>query len=174
MARKRIVSNPHKLTVRQVLATGAGDHTDGRACSFACAASPSVGSSGTPRQAAVGEMGLGVARRGSTAQAGDALTLARGLAHAAREQLTQDIDPIDSRDGKHAAARAAEAARKATPTAKRDASRWHAWLVRTTSASSSRPPPTSTPRSGLPRSTTRCRAVACWAKSAHRAEPPTS
>jgi hypothetical protein len=115
MARKRIVSNLHQLTVREVLAADDGDHSDGGGVLLRVRGESAswvfryTAASGRRR-----EMGLGVARRGSTAQAGDALTLARGLAHGAREQLAQDVDPIDARDGKRAAAQATETAKKAT------------------------------------------------------------
>lgn len=114
MARKRIVSNLHQLTVREVLAAGEGDHTDGGGLLRRVRGeSASWVFRYTAASSRRREMGLGVARRGSTAQAGDALTLARGLAHSAREQLAQDIDPIDARDGKRADAQAAETAKKA-------------------------------------------------------------
>ena len=113
MARKRIVSNLHQLTVREVLAAGDGDHTDGGGLLLRVRGESAswvfryTAASGRRR-----EMGLGVARRGSTAQAGDALTLARGLAHKAREQLALNIDPIDARDGQRATAEAADQAKK--------------------------------------------------------------
>ena len=112
MARKRIVSNLHQLTVREVLAAGDGDHTDGGGLLLRVRGESAswvfryTAASGRRR-----EMGLGVARRGSTAQAGDALTLARGLAHKAREQLALNIDPIDARDGQRATAEAADQAK---------------------------------------------------------------
>jgi integrase len=121
MARKRIVSNLHQLTVREVLAAGDGDHSDGGGLLLRVRGESAswvfryTAASGRRR-----EMGLGVARRASTAQAGDALTLARGLAHKAREQLAQEIDPIDARDGQRATAAATEQAKKSA--AKRERS----------------------------------------------------
>ena len=115
MVRKRIVSNLHQLTVREVLAAGDGDHTDGGGLLLRVRGESAnwvfryTAASGRRR-----EMGLGVAHRGSTAQAGDAITLARDLARDARDLLQRDVDPIDARDGKRAEAAAKEQAKKAT------------------------------------------------------------
>ena len=58
------------------------------------------------------EMGLGQVDRGSLSAAGQALTLARDLAHKAREGLRRGVDPIDERDAARAAARESEAAER--------------------------------------------------------------
>ena len=115
MARKRTASNLHQLTVREVQAAPDGDHTDGGGLMLRVRDGGASSSWVFRYTAATGrrrEMGLGVARRGSAAQAGDGLTLARGLAHAAREQLALGVDPIDARDGQRAAAQAADTAKK--------------------------------------------------------------
>ncbi|MFZ5549020.1 MAG: tyrosine-type recombinase/integrase [Pseudomonadota bacterium] len=59
------------------------------------------------------EMGLGIAHRGTTAQAGEAVTTARRLAHEARDKLARGVDPIDERDQARIEKQAAEAAGKA-------------------------------------------------------------
>jgi integrase len=59
------------------------------------------------------EMGLGVAHRGSTAQAGDTLTAARDKAHDARQLLRDGTDPLDAKEQRREALREAEAATKA-------------------------------------------------------------
>lgn len=59
------------------------------------------------------EMGLGVARRSTPAQAGESLTSARKAAQKAREQLAEGIDPIDERDRRAKALKLAEATQKA-------------------------------------------------------------
>lgn len=101
------------LTVKQVQAAGEGDLADGgglllrirgASCSWVLRF---TAPSGRRRQ-----MGLGVARRGSAAQAGESLTAARRQAQEAREQLLQGLDPIDAREKRRAAAQAAEHARK--------------------------------------------------------------
>jgi hypothetical protein len=82
------------------------------------------------------EMGLGVALRGTTAQAGESLTAARDAAHRAREQLRANIDPIEARDGHREALRQAEAKKKAEIIV--SAGHWRAQRATITSASSSR------------------------------------
>lgn len=112
--RKRTSTNLHQLSVKAVQNAGDGDTTDGGGLLLRVRGESAswvfryTAASGRRR-----EMGLGVARRGSAAQAGDGLTLARGLAHNAREQLALDVDPIDARDGKRANAQAQEQAKKA-------------------------------------------------------------
>ena len=114
MARKRTASNLHLLTVKQVQNAPDGDLTDGGGLLLRVRGDSAswvwryTAATGKRR-----EMGLGVARRGSAAQAGDGLTLARGLAHKAREQLALGVDPIDARDGERAVAQAAEQVKKA-------------------------------------------------------------
>ena len=115
MARKRTATNLHQLTVKAVQNAGDGDLTDGGGLLLRVRGDSAswvfryTAATGKRR-----EMGLGVARRGSASQAGDGLTLARSLAHNAREQLALGIDPIDERDGRRAAAQAVDEAKKAT------------------------------------------------------------
>ncbi len=58
-------------------------------------------------------MGLGVAHRSNTAQAGASTTGARDAAHAARELLRQGVDPIDERERRRSVAQGAELAKRA-------------------------------------------------------------
>jgi integrase len=114
MARKRIVSNLHQLTVREILAAPEGDLSDGGGLILRLrgqSASWVFRYTATSRRRR--EMGLGVARLGSNAQAGDSLTTARDLARNARDLLQRDVDPIDERDGRRATAQAQEQATKA-------------------------------------------------------------
>ena len=114
MATKRTAARLHLMTVREVQAAKDGDHSDGgglllrvrgESCSWVFRY---TGPSGRRR-----EMGLGVARRGIPAQAGEALTGARDDAHKARELLRQGVDPIEARDQRREAAQQAEATAKA-------------------------------------------------------------
>ncbi len=114
MARKRIVSNLHQLTVREILSATDGDLSDGGGLILRIRGQSAswvlryTAATGRRR-----EMGLGIARRGSTAQAGDSVTTARDLARDARDLLARNVDPIDERDGRKAAARAIEEQQKA-------------------------------------------------------------
>jgi integrase len=114
MARKRIVSNLHQLTVREVLAAPDGDLSDGGGLILRIRGQSA---SWVLRYTAVTgkrrEMGLGVARLGSNAQAGDSLVNARKNAGKARDLLERGIDPIDERDAERAAAQALDQAKKA-------------------------------------------------------------
>ncbi len=114
MARKRTATNLHQLTVKQVQNAPEGDLTDGGGLLLRVRGESA---SWVLRfRAATGrrrEMGLGLARRGSAAQAGDSLTTARDLARDARDLLARGVDPIDERDGRKAAAQAQEQAKKA-------------------------------------------------------------
>lgn len=112
--RKKTTARLHLLTARQVLNAGDGDHSDGGGLLLRVRGESAswvfryTSPSGRRR-----EMGLGVAFRGSAAQAGETLTAARDSAHVAREQLRVDIDPIDARDTRRESERQAEEARKA-------------------------------------------------------------
>ncbi len=114
MARKRIVSNLHQLTVREVLAAPEGDTSDGGGLILRIRGQSAswvlryTATTGRRR-----EMGLGVARLGSNAQAGESLTTARDLARDARDLLQRGVDPIDEREGRRIAAQALEAQKKA-------------------------------------------------------------
>jgi hypothetical protein len=114
MASKKSVSNLHRRTALEMLAASEGDLSDGGGLLLRVRGESAswvfrYSSPGGRRR----EMGLGIARRGSKAQAGDSLTLARRLAHDARELLAKDVDPIDERDVRREAAQAQEQAGKA-------------------------------------------------------------
>ena len=80
MARKRIVSNLHRLAVREVQAAGDGDHADGGGLLLrARGQSASWVFRYTAATGRRREMGLGVGHRGSTAQAGGALAALTGV-----------------------------------------------------------------------------------------------
>lgn len=121
MARERTATNLHQLTVKQVQNAPEGDLSDGGGLLLRIRGQSA---SWVFRYTAVTgkrrEMGMGGARRGSAGQAGDNLTLARGLAHKAREQLALNVDPIDDREVRRAAAQAVDEAKKAV--AKRERS----------------------------------------------------
>ena len=115
MARKRTATNLHQLTVKQVQNAPDGDLSDGGGLILRIRLQSAswvyrfTAPTGRRRR----EMGLGIARRGSAAQAGDSLTAARDLARDARDLLQRGIDPIDERDARKAAAQAQEPAKKA-------------------------------------------------------------
>lgn len=115
MARVRTAARLHLLTTKQVQNAAQGDHSDGgglllrirgASCSWVFRFTAPTG-----RRR---EMGLGVAHRGSAAQAGESLTAARRQAQEARDQLLQGVDPIDAREQRRAAALQAEHAKKAS------------------------------------------------------------
>ena len=114
MARKREAKNLHRLTVREVQTAAEGDHSDGGGLLLRIRGDSAswvlryTSPAGKRR-----EMGMGPARRGSAAQAGDGLSAARGLAHKARELLREGHDPIDARERQRAAAQHAVQAKKA-------------------------------------------------------------
>jgi integrase len=109
------------LTTREVQSAREGDHSDGGGLILRVRGTSASWvlryASPTGRRR---EMGLGVVHRGSTAQAGESVTIARRLAHEAREQLARGLDPIDERDKVRAAAQQAEAEKKAD----RERERW--------------------------------------------------
>jgi integrase len=111
----------HRLSARQIQAAAEGDHADGGGLMLRVRNGSAswvfrfTSPSGRRR-----EMGLGVAHRASTAQAGETVSIARRNAHEAREQLARGLDPIDERDKLRAGARQQEAAKKAD----RDRERW--------------------------------------------------
>jgi integrase len=114
MATTRTAARLHQLTARQIHAASGGDHGDGGGLMLRVGP---VGASWVLRYTSPSgkrrEMGLGAADRASVAQAGQSLTAARQAAHGGRELLRQGIDPLDDREARRLAARAAEAARKA-------------------------------------------------------------
>jgi integrase len=118
---RRSAAKLHLLTARQVQAASEGDHGDGGGLLLRVQGTSAswvlryTAPSGKRR-----EMGLGVARRGSTAQAGETLTGARDEAHKARELLRQGIDPLNAREQQREAERTAAAAQ----TAERARTRW--------------------------------------------------
>ncbi len=111
---KRPAARLHLLTARQVQAAGDGDHADGGGLLLRVRGESAAW---VLRYTAVTgrrrEMGLGVAHRGSPAQAGASLTGARDGAHKARELLRQGVDPIGDRERHRDVAQAAEKAKKA-------------------------------------------------------------
>ena len=114
MAKARTAARLHLLTARQVQGAGEGDHGDGGGLLLRVrGASASWVLRYTSPTGKRRDMGLGIAHRGSTAQAGEALTAARDLAHRARELLRQGQDPITERDKHREGARTTETARKA-------------------------------------------------------------
>lgn len=111
---KRSASALHLLSARQVQTLGDGDHADGGGLMLRVRGeSASWVYRFTAPNGRRREMGLGVARRGSLAQAGESITLARSQASGARDQLARGLDPIDERDKLRGAAKAAEAGKKA-------------------------------------------------------------
>lgn len=121
MERKRTATRLHLLTARQLQAAKEGDHSDGGGLLLRVRRESAswvfryTSPSGRRR-----EMGLGVALRGSTAQAGDSVTSARRNASEARDQLQRGVDPIDARDARRASSAEAERLSKAT----KDRERW--------------------------------------------------
>lgn len=113
--KKTTAAKLHLLTSREVQTAGEGDHTDGGGLLLRVRAQSAswvlrfTATTGRRR-----EMGLGVARRGSAAQTGNSLSGARELAHEARELLKRGLDPIDERDRRRNADKAAWHAKKAT------------------------------------------------------------
>jgi integrase len=114
MAAKRLVSKLHQLSVREIQHAAEGDHADGGGLLLRIRHGSEAwvyrftSPAGRRR-----EMGLGAARRGSVAQVGESVTLARGQAHDARELLVRGLDPIDERDKARSAAREALKKQKA-------------------------------------------------------------
>lgn len=114
MRRKLPAAKLHLLSSREVQTAGDGDHSDGGGLLLRVRGQSAswvlryTAATGRRR-----EMGLGLARRGSAAQAGGTLSGARDLAHEARDQLKRGIDPIDDRERKRVADRKADQAKKA-------------------------------------------------------------
>lgn len=113
MAKWATTARLHLLTAREVHKAGDGDLADGGGlllrvggprCSWVLRYTAPNGK----RR----EMGLGVAHRGSVAQAGETLTAARDAAYKARDLLRQGMDPLDAREAVREAAQQAEEARK--------------------------------------------------------------
>lgn len=113
MARKRTAATLHLLTVREVQTAPDGDLSDGGGLLLRVRGDSS---SWVLRYTALTgrrrEMGLGIARRGNSAQTGDSLATARKMAHEAREQLQRGLDPIDERAGRREDAKQAEQTQK--------------------------------------------------------------
>lgn len=116
----------HLLSTREVQNAAPGDHSDGGGLMLRIRQEGAFDDTGKRRTAAESwvyrytaptgrrrEMGLGPCHRASAAQAGASLTAARDLAHKARELLRQGVDPIDAREQRREAAKAAEIASKA-------------------------------------------------------------
>jgi len=125
MVRKRVASRLHLLTVRELQVAADGDHADGGGLLLRVRGAYSswvfryTAPDGRRR-----EMGLGAAHLGSAKLAGEGLTTARQLAHAAREDLARGVDPIEARD------RQREGARKAAETVKADKAKVQMTLAR--------------------------------------------
>lgn len=104
----------HLLTVREVQSAGDGDHSDGGGLMLRVRG---VSASWVFRYTAPAgrrrEMGLGAARRSSSSETGDSLTIARRCARDARDLLQAGVDPIEQRQGRREAAKEADAAAKA-------------------------------------------------------------
>src|SRR5450755_4531921 len=113
MVRKTTTAALHLLSARQVQNAPDGDHRDGGGLLLRVRSDSAswvyrfTALSGKRR-----EMGLGVARRGSAALAGDSVAGARELAHDARELLKRGTDPIDDREGRRGVERLATEAKK--------------------------------------------------------------
>lgn len=120
MGRKRLPSNLHRLSVREVQTAGEGDHSDGGGLLLRVRGDSAnwvlryTAPCGKRR-----EMGLGPVERGNPAVSGRSLTGAREQAYAARSLLQQGVDPIDEREARKRAQREADAARRLD--ARRDA-----------------------------------------------------
>jgi integrase len=110
---KRTAARLHLLTAREVQNAPDGDHADGGGLLLRVRpGSVSWVFRFTAPSGRRREMGLGVAPRGSTKQAGETLDAARRAAHAAREILRQGLDPIDHREQQRAHLRETENARR--------------------------------------------------------------
>lgn len=102
------------MTARQVQTAKDGDHSDGGGLLLRVRGESAswvfryTAPTGRRR-----EMGLGVAHRGSPAQAGDTLTAARDKAHDARQLLRDGTDPLEAKEQRREALREAEATAKA-------------------------------------------------------------
>lgn len=98
MARKRLPSKLHLLSVREIQTAGAGDHSDGAGLILRIREESAAwvfrftAATGKRR-----EMGLGAAHRNNPAIAGSSLTGARETAARCRTQLQQGLDPLDER-----------------------------------------------------------------------------
>lgn len=109
MTTKRPTSTLHLLSTREVQAAPDGDLADGGGLMLRVRGQSAswvfrfTAATGRRR-----EMGLGVARRATTAQAGESLMSARKQAREARDQLQAGTDPIDDRDRRRGAAKQAE------------------------------------------------------------------
>lgn len=135
MARKRLPSKLHLLSVREVQTAGDGDHSDGGGLLLRIrAASASWVFRYTAASGKRREMGLGAAHRSNAAIAGASLTDARDLAGKARLQLQQGLDPIDQRaqvrdDAKQAAHSAKAKATRQALTLARAARDYHERVI---------------------------------------------
>jgi integrase len=114
VARNSTTAKLHFLTAREVLAALDGDTIDGGGLLLRVRDSSVswvyrfTAATGKRR-----EMGLGVAHRGSLKQAGESLSAARDMAHAARELVKRGDDPIDHREARRRRAQEADHAQKA-------------------------------------------------------------
>lgn len=138
MAKKQTAARLHLMTARELQTAPVGDHGDG--AGLLLRVRPDSVSWVFRYTSPTGkrrEMGLGAVLRDSPRQAGESLTHARDLAHAARELLRRDIDPIDERDRQRDGDRQAEASKKAAKarqqlTLARAARDYHARVIEPT------------------------------------------
>lgn len=120
MDRKRTATRLHLLTARQIQAAKDGDHSDGGGLLLRVrGTSASWVFRYTSPSSRRREMGLGIALRGSTAQAGESITAARRHASEARDLLQRGTDPIDARDARRASLAEAEQLSKAAAARER-------------------------------------------------------
>jgi integrase len=114
MAKKLAISRLHLLTTREIQTADEGDHGDGAGLLLRVRGEAVSWvfryTSPTGRRR---EMGLGSVLRDSPKQTGDSLRNARDLAHAAREMLRRNIDPIDERERQRDGSRQVEVEQKA-------------------------------------------------------------
>jgi len=113
MAKKQTSARLHLLTTRELQTAGDGDHGDGGGLLLRVRGdSVSWVFRYTAPTGRRREMGLGAVLRDSPKQAGESVHHARDLAHAAREQLRRDVDPIDERERHRDGERQAETEKK--------------------------------------------------------------
>jgi hypothetical protein len=97
MGTRSTAARLHLIAARQVHAAKAGDLGDGGGLILRVSAS---GASWVLRFTSPAgrrrEMGLGIALRGTVAQAGESLTAARQAAHEARDLLRKGTDPLEA------------------------------------------------------------------------------
>lgn len=128
--RPRAAARLHLLTARGIQAAGDGDHGDGGGLMLRVRGRSAAWvlryTSPTGKRR---DLGLGRADRANTELAGRSLVVARDLAHKAREQLRQGVDPMEQRERQRTAALEAEAARKADAERAAELARREHWTL---------------------------------------------